>query len=91
MVFGLASPIPIPFRRASRSIYDAAITHLQTVGIITVKTIVGENGGNEYEVFTPEEVAAGVFGLPILTGTTSQIDTTETTQILERYEVEKGQ
>ena len=36
---------------------DASVSHLEAVGLIRVKTIVGESGGNEYEIFTPEEVA----------------------------------
>ena len=64
----------------SMTTVDSAIENLQAVGLITVKTIVGENGGNEYEVFTPEEVAIGVFGLPDLSGTTGEIGTTGTTQ-----------
>jgi hypothetical protein len=59
---------------------DAALAHLQTVGLVSVKTIVGENSGNEYEVFTPEEVAAGVFGLSDLTSTTNRIGSTEITR-----------
>ena len=58
---------------------DAAVDHLQAVGLLVVKTIVGESGGNEYEVFTPEEVAVGVFGLPAAAGTTTQTGNTETT------------
>ncbi|HEY0078506.1 MAG TPA: hypothetical protein VGB73_07650 [Pyrinomonadaceae bacterium] len=55
---------------------DTAIEHLQNVGLILVKTIVGENNGNEYEVFTPEEVAEGLFGTTNLTGSTSSAGTT---------------
>jgi hypothetical protein len=36
---------------------DAAIDHLMSVGMIAVKPSVGSLGGNEYEVFTPEETA----------------------------------
>lgn len=59
---------------------DAAVRHLQAVGLISVTKIVGEADGNVYEVFTPEEVAARAFSLPDLTGSTDQTGTTETTQ-----------
>jgi hypothetical protein len=50
---------------------DAALEHLQTVGLISIRTIVGENNGNEYEIFTPEEVAASLFSNTRMIGTTS--------------------
>lgn len=34
---------------------DAAIEHLQQMGLLTVRPAVGSLSGNEYEVFTPEE------------------------------------
>jgi hypothetical protein len=61
---------------------DAALEHLQTVGLVSIKTIVGENIGNEYEVFTPEEVATSIFGTTNLTGTTSTTNETGCTQNL---------
>lgn len=59
---------------------DSAVRHLQAVGLISVTKIVGEADGNEYEIFTPEEVTAKAFSLPSPSGTTTQIGTTETTQ-----------
>ena len=61
---------------------DAAIEHLQAVGLVVVETIVGENGGNVYEVFTPEEVTARLFGVASTTGTTNSTGSTGTTQNL---------
>jgi hypothetical protein len=34
---------------------DAAIEHLQMMGLLSVKPAIGSLAGNEYEVFTPEE------------------------------------
>jgi hypothetical protein len=59
---------------------DAAVRHLQAVGLISVTRIVGEADGNVYEVFTPEEVAARAFSLPGSTSSTGQIGSTETTR-----------
>jgi hypothetical protein len=53
---------------------DASIVHLKNVGLIAVKPSVGSLGGNEYEVFTPEEVAQRY------TSTTSTSSTTSLTQ-----------
>jgi hypothetical protein len=36
---------------------DAALEHLQNVGLIAIKPSVGSLVGNEYEVFTPEEAS----------------------------------
>lgn len=36
---------------------DAALEHLQNVGLITVKPAIGSLDGNEYEIFTPEEAS----------------------------------
>jgi hypothetical protein len=59
---------------------DSALEHLQQVCLISIKTIVGENGGNEYEVFTPEEAASTLLGTTSLPGTTSLISSTGSTQ-----------
>ena len=59
---------------------DAAVRHLQAVGLISVTRIVGEADGNVYEVFTPEEVAARAFSLPESISSTDQIGSTETTR-----------
>jgi len=49
---------------------ERCVDFLSEVGLIKVRTIVGESEGNEYEVFTPEEVAPALLGLPSLAGTT---------------------
>ena len=54
----------------SMSTVDVSLEHLQTVGLVAIKTIVGENNGNEYELFTPEEVAISIFGSTSQTGST---------------------
>lgn len=64
----------------SMNTVDAAVEHLQVVGLIRTERIVGEEGGNMYEIFTPEEVAARVFGSSSADSTTSAIGNTETTQ-----------
>jgi hypothetical protein len=38
---------------------DAAIEHLQRIGMLAVRPAVGSLMGNEYEVFTPEEALSG--------------------------------
>lgn len=53
---------------------DASIVHLKSVGLISVKASVGSLVGNEYEVFTPEEVAQRY------TSTSSTSSTTSLTQ-----------
>lgn len=40
----------------SRVTLDAALAHLQTVGLVGINIIGGKQGGNEYEVFLPEEI-----------------------------------
>lgn len=58
---------------------ERCVDFLSEVGLIKVRTIVGESEGNEYEVFTPEEVAPALLGLPSLAGTTHQSGTTGST------------
>jgi hypothetical protein len=59
---------------------DSALEHLQQVCLISIKTIVGESGGNEYEVFTPEEAASSMLGATSLSGTTNLDGSTGSTQ-----------
>jgi hypothetical protein len=61
---------------------DAAVAHLESVGLITRRRIIGETDGNEYEVFTPEEIAERIFSTPNLSGTTISSGSTGTTQNL---------
>ncbi len=49
---------------------ERCIDFLTAVGLLKVRTIVGESEGNEYEIFTPEEVAPALLGLSPSTGNT---------------------
>ncbi len=49
---------------------ERCVDFLSEVGLIKVRTIIGESEGNEYEVFTPEEAAPALLGLPSSMGTT---------------------
>jgi hypothetical protein len=70
---------------------DAALEHLQNVGLVAIKPSVGSLVGNEYEVFTPEEASTRT---PSISSITSPIQnlveldvpdssSTSTTQIVE--------
>jgi len=65
----------------SMTTVDSAVRHLESVGLISVRKIVGESDGNEYEIFTPEEVTARAFGLPGLISSTGETGSTGSTQI----------
>jgi hypothetical protein len=58
---------------------ERCVDFLVEVGLIKVRTIVGESEGNEYEVFTPEEVGPALLGLPPLTGLTHETGITGST------------
>lgn len=58
---------------------ERCVDFLIEVGLIRVRTIVGEAEGNEYEVFTPEEVAPALLGLAPSTGTTHETGNTGST------------
>lgn len=60
---------------------DAAIEHLQAVGLIKVHPAIGSLQGNLYEVFTPEEVN------PRYTSTSSTSSTTSLTQKVVHLDV----
>lgn len=53
---------------------DAALEHLQQVGLIAVKPVVGSLVGNEYEVFTPEESYTSISSTPRYTSPTQKVD-----------------
>ncbi|HEV2707837.1 MAG TPA: hypothetical protein VGV59_18095 [Pyrinomonadaceae bacterium] len=57
---------------------DAALEHLESVGLIAVKPAVGSFAGNEYEVFTPEEA---------YTSTSSTPSTSSSTRITQKVDV----
>lgn len=58
---------------------ERCIGFLTAVGLLKVRTIVGESEGNEYEIFTPEEVAPALLGLPSSTGMTRETGNTGST------------
>lgn len=58
---------------------ERCVDFLVEVGLVKVRTIIGESGGNEYEVFTPEEVAPALLGLPSFTGSTHETGNTGST------------
>lgn len=58
---------------------ERCVDFLVEVGLIKVRTIVGESEGNEYEVFTPEEVGPALLGLPPSIGITHETGITEST------------
>ena len=73
---------------------DAALEHLEGVGIIAIRPAVGSLIGNEYEVFTPEEAAArttSITSTPRSTSLTQKVDelvvpqssSTRATQVVE--------
>jgi hypothetical protein len=58
---------------------ERCVDFLIEIGLLKVRSIVGEAGGNEYEVFTPEEVGPALLGLPPSTGTTYETGGTGST------------
>ena len=71
---------------------DAALEHLERVGLINVKPAVGSFAGNEYEVFTPDEASTSTTSTPSSSRITQKVDeldvpesgTSSTTQIIEK-------
>jgi hypothetical protein len=59
---------------------DAALEHLQNVGLISIKPLVGSLVGNEYEVFTPEEASTRISSI---SSTTSPIQNLVDLDILD--------
>ena len=57
---------------------DAALEHLESVGLIAVRPAVGSLSGNEYEVFTPDEA---------YTSTSSISSTSSSTRITQKVDV----
>jgi hypothetical protein len=73
---------------------DAALEHLESVGLITVKPAVGSFAGNEYEVFTPDEASTSTSSITSTSSSsriTQKVDeldvldsgTSSTTQLIE--------
>jgi hypothetical protein len=53
---------------------DAALEHLENVGLIAVKPAIGSLTGNEYEVFTPEEASTSTSSIASSTRITQKVD-----------------
>src|SRR5215207_6471601 len=53
---------------------DAALEHLENVGLIAVKLAIGSLIGNEYEVFTPEETSTSISSISSSTRITQKVD-----------------
>jgi hypothetical protein len=51
----------------SRVTFEANMAHLQAVGLVSIRQIIGEHEGNEYSVLLPEEIS-----MPSQTSQTSQ-------------------
>lgn len=70
---------------------DAALEHLENVGLIAVKPAIGSPTGNEYEVFTPEEASTSTSSIASSSRITQKVDeldvpesgSTSTTQLVE--------
>lgn len=73
---------------------DAAIDHLEQVGLILIKPSVGSLLGNQYEVFTPEETYTRTPSISSTSSPTQNLDhldtldsgTTSTTQAIENID-----
>ncbi len=71
---------------------DAALEHLESVGLIAVRPAVGSLSGNEYEIFTPDETYTSTSSTSSLTRITQKVDeldvlessSTSTTQPVEK-------
>lgn len=73
---------------------DAALEHLEGVGLIAIRPAIGSLIGNEYEVFTPEEASTRTTSISSISRTTSltqkvdelvipESSNTSTTQLVE--------
>ncbi len=58
---------------------ERCIDFLIDVGLLKMRTIIGESEGNEYEIFTPEEAAPALLGLSSSTGNTHSAGNTGST------------
>jgi hypothetical protein len=53
---------------------DAALEHLEKMGLIRIRPAIGSLIGNEYEVFTPEETATSTSSTSSATSLTQKVD-----------------
>ncbi|HEV2706117.1 MAG TPA: hypothetical protein VGV59_09350 [Pyrinomonadaceae bacterium] len=59
----------------SRVTFEANMAHLQAVGLISIRQIIGEHEGNEYSVLLPEEISMpSLTSLTSLTGYAQKLD-----------------
>jgi hypothetical protein len=65
---------------------DAAIDHLKSIGLLAVRPAVGSLIGNEYEIFTPEELASSELASPI-TRYTSTSSISSNTSLTHKVDV----
>lgn len=76
----------------SRNTFDINIKHLQAVGLLRETVLIGEHAGNEFEVFTVEEIST-LPSLPSQTSVTGQsqklvsLVTPETSQTRQRLNI----
>ncbi len=62
---------------------DAAIEHLQTIRLIEVRQSIGSYSGNEYEIFSPEEIQERYTSISSISSTTSLTQKVDILDILE--------
>jgi hypothetical protein len=56
---------------------DAALEHLESVGLIAIRPAVGSISGNEYEVFTPDETYTSISSTTRITQKVDELDVPE--------------
>jgi len=77
---------------------DAALEHLQNVGLIAIKPSVGSLVGNEYEVFTPEEAYTRISSIASISSPIQNVvdldvpdsGSTSITQVIENTDTYSG-
>jgi hypothetical protein len=70
---------------------DAALQHLESVGLIKIKPAIGSLIGNEYEIFTPEEANTSISSIASTASPTQKVEelvvpetsTASTTQVID--------
>jgi endonuclease III-like uncharacterized protein len=65
---------------------DAAIQHLQSIGLIKVNQSIGSYSGNEYEIFSPEEVQDSYSSIPSISNISSNTSLAQKVDILDAPE-----
>ncbi len=74
----------------SRVTFDSNINHLQTVGLISETIFTGEHGGNQFEIFLPEE-AESMSSLSSLSSLTSSAQKQDRLVSLETSHTSQGE